>query len=53
MNGAADAFARRNVDVSERPEWATTIRCERDDQIHQALLTLGCARICRNDLQHG
>ena len=29
-----------------------TIRYERDDQIHQAFLTLGCALICWNSLQH-
>ncbi len=28
-----------------------TIRYERDDQIHQAFLTLGCALICWNFLQ--
>ena len=30
-----------------------TIRYERDDQIHQAFLTLGCALICFNFLHHG
>ena len=29
-----------------------TIRYERDDQIHEAFLSLGCALICFNVLQH-
>jgi transposase len=29
-----------------------TIRYEQDDQLHEAFLTLGCALICWNSLQH-
>ena len=66
--GITPRIARRGVDSSEklgRYRWVVertlawlarfrrlAIRYERRDDIHQAFLTLGCALICWNYLQH-